>query len=169
MNRNNPLIPRSKAITSWDLMEELIDLILSEVNRIAMEVSILDLNKPHSELKIGGHDIKAPACNTQGCLGGWSALIRPMKGFYYNENGLSLYKVAKALFPLELFNEVHSSLFNGERTFSNGERSFERLYPWPSEVLSQQEYAEAVVANVRKFMSRNETALKGFILPPIED
>lgn len=167
----NGMITPSSAVNSYELFEEVIVLIQEEVNRIVMEVPVI-VNARYMdsgvEFQGGGSDIRLPACNTQGCIGGWIGIKRGLYNQWFkSKNGHdypTLVQVALSFFPPLIYQELYSGLFHGCH-YLGGPADLE--YPFPPMRFQQEEYAQAVIRNIQKFMAKHEQVLKEFILPPM--
>lgn len=149
------LIPISKATNSYDLFDEIAEVILEEPRRVVMDTISMpfDAGRKYTD--------RSPECGTQGCILGWGMYITASRdarthngGYAQSQHKLgSLGWLAKYL-PDSVRRDADKLFFGGV---------YNPEYPWPNDKeipFGTDAYAAAVVANIRKFQKKNDRALK---------
>lgn len=158
------LIPHSRALNSWDLLEDVKKAILEEPRRVHMGVfNIMEEDENGSVLE--GFDpllysgvIRLPVCGTAGCISGWMNLLvaTSLENIRAGDDGEE-YSLEELL-PSIAYEEA-KDLFWGSG-----------VYTWPDNMIPPHKqgtisYAKEVVKQITMFMHIYEKELKAHSLP----
>jgi hypothetical protein len=163
MERHWDLTPHSRATNSYELINELIELVRAEPKRLYMENFILSVVPDVNE------DItRGPACGTIGCFSGWLHTMtltkrKFEKELHYPWRDETEYETY-LLFP-EVTRVDVSGLFWGNNSMNHNKAVGK--YPFPTQdQYGTPAYAKAAISNLKRFQDEWEEELKAYKLVP---
>jgi hypothetical protein len=144
------LTPHSKATNSLELMQEVKEAILEEPKRVYMQTfyqPYLPTDNPNIN--------RGPVCGTIGCIAGWMDTMTCPTAKELALLDINADDRAYVKLPPEARNDAYDLFYGSDQ------------YPFPSDSLYGTDvYADAVAANIQKFIDRWEDELREFQIEP---
>lgn len=153
------MVPVSTATNSYELLDEVIQIITDEPNRLWMDNWIATIEgrmpgRPDAtrDWTLQLHNVHLPACGTIACVAGWVVLIRleHPSVFFESANARCMISVmAYESFPVELRAQLEALFLR-------------KSYAMPGST----EYVQNVVRDIQQLQRRYADVLKNFPLVP---